>query len=99
MTEEPAGYKVDVEEGVIRQSCLRSFDDPQYTQPLPSEVRTLIQKLDMSGNQVALYLGVVSGRTIRKWQTNADTQNNNHIPYAAWRLLLIRAGLITLEDL
>jgi hypothetical protein len=99
MTEETADYNVDLEPGVIRPSCLRSFDDPQYTQPLPSEVKTLIQQLDMSGNQVALFVGVATGRTVRKWQADINTQNNNHIPYAAWRLLLIRAGLITLEDL
>ena len=91
MSEEKPIYKVNTEPGVIRASCFRAFND-DWTQPTPREVRDLINKLGMTGAEVANFVGAKSSRNIRKWQAD-DTQleqSSAKISYSAWRLLAER---------
>lgn len=87
---------------ILREETLNKFDGG-FEQPTPDEVRTLIRYLGMTGSQVCAFVGVKNNRTVRKWQETKATldnseeinRNKNDIPYAAWRLLLLRAGLVT----
>lgn len=36
--------------------------------------------------------------TVRRWLLPHDNTNSRQIPYAAWRLLLLHSGVITLDD-
>ena len=86
MTEEKAEYKVTPEPGVIRHSCFLPYNK-DWTQPEPGEVRELIKRLEMSGSEVADFVGVTSARSVRRWQADPGQPNAREIPYAAWRLL------------
>jgi DNA-binding transcriptional regulator YiaG len=85
----------------LRQETLKKYDQ-EFCQPTSDEVRALIRKLGMTGSQVAAFVGVTNSRTVRKWQeakvsdpAGQLNRNKNDIPYAAWRLLLLRAGYVT----
>ena len=85
MSEEKGRYEVTPKPGVIRTSCFLRYDDG-WTVPTGPEVREMLRRLDMSGDQVANFVGVSISRTARKWQAE-DIQNTAKIPYVAWQLL------------
>ncbi len=72
---------------------LLPFADPNYQAPTWQDVRTLVKMIGLTGEQVASLLGVAA-RTVRKWQSPPDSSNHTAIPYSAWRLMLIEAGVI-----
>ena len=92
MTEDRAIYHV---EGMveIRPSTLLPFGHPDYQQPTGDEVRTVTRMAGMSGSQVATFVGKHGSRHTRKWISGEVP-----IPYACWRLLVLRAGLVGVED-
>lgn len=86
----------------VRITTLLKYDEG-FEQPTPDEVRTLIRHLGMTGSQVGAFVGIKNNRTVRKWQDTKEisddggiNRNKNDIPYAAWRLLLLRAGLVSI---
>lgn len=88
MTEKKVESKTSAKQEAIRPSTLLPYDQG-FESPTPGEIREVIRTLGMSGTQVANFVGVSSGRTVRKWQAE-DALNKNNIPYAAWRLLVER---------
>lgn len=85
---------------ILRDETLNKFDNG-FEQPTPQEVRALIRYLGLTGSQVADFVGIKNNRTVRKWQETKEeredgeiNRNKNDIPYAAWRLLLLRGGLV-----
>lgn len=83
--------------------CSRPFADAGYRPPTPEEVRALIKLGAWSQTDAARLVGanVTPGKgstTIRKWQTKKDAREARAIPYAAWRLLLLAAGVVTIDD-
>lgn len=90
MSEERSSYKVEGQTEVRKEARL-PFVSSRYRAPTKDEFRSVTQQLRLSGAEVGRLLGV-HGRTVRKW-IGGETE----IPYSAWRLLLIRAGLAT-ED-
>lgn len=90
--------------GGIRSETLVAFDQ-DWQQPASNEVRALIQYLGrcagkdkLTGLEVANLAGV-NPRNVRKWTAPEDTSNYVRIPYAAWRLLLLHAGVVQLQTL
>lgn len=84
---------------LAHRDCARLFDDPAYRPPTPQEVDALIKKAGWSQNQAAKIAGVrydpdKGSRTIRTWRTAVGSSNHREIPYAAWRLMLITAGVV-----
>lgn len=73
---------------MIRPQTLARWDTGQYQPPTPDEIRALLSEQGWTGAQAGLIVGVDS-RTIRRW-----TGGERSIPYAAWRLLLVEAGLV-----
>jgi hypothetical protein len=67
------------------------FASQRYRAPTKDELRSVLQTLGLTGSIAGSLLGV-DGRTIRKW-----IGGEREVPYSAWRLLLIHAGL-ALED-
>ncbi|MEO8466223.1 MAG: hypothetical protein ABI640_12840 [Gammaproteobacteria bacterium] len=92
MTEERGEYRVAGRTEVRREARL-PFADPQYRPPSAAEFREVTRLLALTGSQAGLLLGVTS-RAIRKW-----IGGESDVPYAAWRLLLIHAGMALGEDL
>jgi DNA-binding transcriptional regulator YiaG len=68
------------------------FSSNRYRAPTPNEFRDVTQTLGLTGSAIGELLGV-NGRTVRKW-----IGGESQIPYSAWRLLLIHAGLALKDD-
>jgi len=76
---------------------LLRYDAPAYHPPTPSDVRAVIDMLGLTADQVAALVGMKNGRAVRRWLAPDDSKTHAQIDYAAWRLLLIEAGLVTLS--
>lgn len=90
MSEEPGIYRVEGRVEVRRETRL-PFASQGYRAPTKDEFRSVTQTLGLTGSMVGQLLGVTS-RAVRKW-----IGGESEVPYSAWRLLLIHAGL-ALED-
>ena len=93
MSETRSPYVVSGRSSGPDSSTLHQFDSPLYTQPSWEDVRAVIERISLTGSQVAALVGV-QARTVRKWTSPPETSNHAPIPYAAWRLLLIAADLV-----
>lgn len=84
--------------------CALKKSDPSFEQPSAAEVRALRNLLGCSQVGLAKILGVTynvkkGSQTVRKWETSEDSKEHRPINYAAWRLMLIAAGVISSSDL
>lgn len=80
------------------KSCTKLFIDPEYAPPTPDDIRALRDLLGWSQNDIAKMVGVTfnptkGSTTVRKWCSPAGSPEHREMPYAAWRLLLIYAGI------
>lgn len=75
-------------------ATLLAYNDPGYRAPTPSDVRAVIELLGLTADQVAALVGMKDGRAVRRWLASPDSKTRAQIDYAAWRLLLIEAGLV-----
>lgn len=74
------------------------YTSPAFEQPTPDQVDALIKGMGWSQNDVAKLVGVAynpkkGSTTVRKWRASTDSPEHRAIPYAAWRLMLLEAGL------
>lgn len=90
MSEERGIYKAEGRTEPRRETRL-PFANERFLPPNKNEFRTVTQTLGLSGAETGALLGVTS-RAVRKW-----IGGESDIPYSAWRLLLLHAGL-ALED-
>jgi hypothetical protein len=97
MSETRASYLVSTQQAEPDKATLLPFNDPEYREPSWQDLRAVIQHLGWTGSQVGEFTGVGS-RTVRKWTSPPDTSNHSPVPFAAWRLLLIAAGLVEAPD-
>ncbi|KAA9133446.1 hypothetical protein F3N42_03595 [Marinihelvus fidelis] len=107
MSEERAIYRVDRAapdslEAFKSRPCALPFHDPGYTAPKPSEIDALIQLAGWSQVETAKIAGVnfkagKGSTTVRKWRTPVDSSEHRGIPYAAWRIMLAAAGVVTID--
>lgn len=87
--------------GFKRRASAKVFTDDGYSPPTPEEVDTLIKLMGWSQNQVAKLTGVnfnpkKGSPTVRRWKTTGG--EHRQIPYSAWRLLLLSAGVVAIES-
>jgi hypothetical protein len=98
ITNEPDIDKDNIEIELLKSSSIKLFSDPLYQAPTSSEVVKMAQYLGLSQRKLANLVGVHSNdkgsSTIRKWKAPEDKTEHRPIPYAAWRLMLIEAGLV-----
>lgn len=74
-------------------ATLLPFDDPAFMAPSHNDVRAVTQRYRLTGSALARVTGVTT-RTVRKWLAPPGVENHAPMPYAAWRLLLIEAGIV-----
>lgn len=79
-------------------ATLHLYTDPEFRAPSRHDVRAVIQILDMTGDQVAGLVGVTDGRAVRRWLAPETSKTHAQIDYATWRLLLLEAGLVRLQN-
>lgn len=106
MSENRATYRVDKSalskiDEFKNLDCARLFSDPDYVPPTVDELSALIALAGWSQSKVAQITGVTynpkkGSTTVRKWKTPADKPEHRDIPYSAWRLLLINAGVVAI---
>jgi hypothetical protein len=75
-------------------ATLLAYNDPRYRAPTPADVRAVVEMLELTADQVAALVGMKDGRAVRRWLASCDSKTHAQIDYAAWRLLLIEAGLV-----
>lgn len=91
------GLPTDLE-GFKYLGASKPYSDEQYVNPSPQQVTRLIQLANWSQEDVSLIVGVAfdeqkgSSSTVGRWQM---LEKGRKIPYAAWRLLLINAGVVS----
>lgn len=102
MSQERTPYTMDGEptlKEISQRPCARLFKDPGYVPPTWKDLRDLMAATGWKGADVAEITGAAStpqagSRTVRKWTANPEqTTEARNISYAAWRLLLIEAGV------
>ena len=86
MSEDDGVYRVEGRPEPRRETRL-PFRSERYRAPTKEEFRSVTQTLGLTGSMVGQLLGVTS-RAVRKW-----IGGESEIPYSAWRVLLIHAGL------
>lgn len=84
---------------ISERPCALPFSDDRYRAPTADEVRSLIELMGWSQNDVARMVGVnydpkKGSATVRRWKAKEGDKHAREIPYAAWRLLLISAGIV-----
>jgi len=89
--------------GFEQLRCALPFTDENYLPPEPAMVGQLINLAGWSQNDAAKLVGVSwnpkkGSSTIRKWKSAKGEKEHRPIPYSAWRLLLIYAGVVTARD-
>jgi hypothetical protein len=72
----------------LRPECLLPAD-AGWQAPTPEEIRGVLARTEMSGGQVARFLGLgeKGGRAVRRW-----VGGEADIPFSAWALLCEKAG-------
>jgi hypothetical protein len=78
----------------LSNETLRMYADPGYLPPTPEEIRSVMQMLGKTAEQLALLVGVRNGRAVRRWLAPPTAKSHAQIDYAIWRLMLLEAGLI-----
>ena len=86
-----------------QRRCVLPFSHPDYRSPTPDEIDRLIKLAGWSQNDAAKLLGVTfnpkkGSSTIRKWRAHPDSKDYRVMPYAAWRLALLYAGVVAIKD-
>jgi hypothetical protein len=105
MSEKKATYKVGdgpTLDDLRDLPCALPFADTGYKHPTPAQVDALIKAAGWSQNDAAKIVGVnfnptKGSTTIRKWRTASRYEESRAIPYSAWRLMLIAAGVVKEE--
>jgi len=93
MVEKKGSGSTAEQTGDLNVHTLHLCTDPQYQPPTPSDIRALLRQLGLKSSEVARVVGV-SSETVRRWQTSTESSGHKPMPYGAWRLLLIEAGLV-----
>ena len=93
MVEKKGSGTIAEQTGDLNAHTLLLFTDTQYQPPTPADIRSVIRRLGLKSSEVARVVGV-SSETVRKWQTSTESSGYKPMPYGAWRLLLIEAGLV-----
>jgi hypothetical protein len=94
-----SGTLPETPEAFKNRPCARAFSDSEYQAPAPEEIARLIELVGWSQSDVAKITGVnynskKGSSTVRRWKAAKTDTQHRAIPYAAWRLLLINAGVV-----
>lgn len=102
MSENAAVYQIERQAPVTLETMqhwasVRLFSDHRYQEPTPWQVAAFLDFTGWTQEMIANTVGVAFDRgkgstTIRRWRMQSE--NGRVIPYSAWRLLLLKAGVV-----
>lgn len=107
MTDTHAGYGSNALPQTLQafknRPCAMPFTNDSYVPPEPEEVAQLIHLAGWSQNTAAKIVGVKwstdkGSSTIRKWKSDKAKKDHREIPYSAWRLMLLYAGVVVVDE-
>ena len=85
-----------------KRPCVLSKFHPDYIPPTNEEVRDVRKFLGFSQAQLGYFSGMVFNKkgckAVVRWEADSSKKNSNSIDYAVWRLMLLAAGIKTIED-
>ena len=89
-------------DALSKRGCAKLYTDDDYEPPTPEEVAQLIKLAGWSQNDAAKIVGVKwdtkkGSSTIRKWKSDKAKADHRPIPYSAWRLMLLEAGVVMVD--
>ncbi len=88
-------------EAFRNRPCALPFSNRNYKPPSAAEVSQLIKLAGWSQRVCAELVGVTSNEkgssTVRRWKTSSP-KDHRDIKYSAWRLLLLSANIVTVDD-
>jgi hypothetical protein len=84
------------------RNCIKPNNHELFKHPSALDIKELIDIAGWQHKEVASICGVTfdekkGSSTVRKWCSTSDKESRS-IPYTAWRLLLLKANLISLND-
>ncbi len=87
-----------------QRKCIKLCTAPDHEAPTPDDVKELRRLMGWSQNDVAKMVGAKynpqkGSTTVRKWCANMESNIYRQIPYPAWRLLLIYAGIAMASEI
>lgn len=99
----PGGVLPQTLDAFRNRPCSLPYTNEYYTPPTTDEVGQLIKLAGWSQNDTARLVGVSfnpekGSLTVRRWKMPIASDNHRDIPYAAWRLLLLHAGVVKVDD-
>ena len=109
MSEEKAVYRISGDvlpetiEAFRNHPSALPYGEAGFRLPYPEEVKRLREITGWSQAATAKLVGAQfnpkkGSTTIRKWQTERGKKEHREIPYAVWRLMLLYAGVVTVDD-
>ena len=108
MSENHAGYRTENKtiktlDMLKTRACALPYANPNYKPPSPDEISALIELAGWSQVETAKLVGVTynpkkGSTTVRKWKAPIESKEHRPINYASWRLLLLYAGVVTIEE-
>jgi DNA-binding transcriptional regulator YiaG len=90
-------------ESFKKNKCALNIEDPDFEPPTPEQVKNLRELMGFSQVDLAKLTGVSwnadkGSGAVRKWETKEGKEKRS-ISKAAWQLMLIKSGLVTVEPL
>lgn len=84
------------------RACSLPYYDPGFELPTPEEIKALLKLTGWSQKQTALITGVnwnsKGSTSVRRWKAPRESDSHRQINYAAWRLMLLAAKVVSVDD-
>jgi DNA-binding transcriptional regulator YiaG len=83
--------------------CSLGIEEADFESPTPLEVKALRNILGFSQVDLAKYTGVSwshkGSTTVQQWESSTLPSEKSCIALSAWQLMLIKAGLVSVETI
>ena len=89
-------------EAFRNRPCSLPKTHPDYLLPTSEEVKSLRNLLGFPQARLGDFLGksynLKGCKAARRWETTIESKEHNPIDYCAWQLMLLAAGVISIDE-
>ena len=89
-------------EAFRNRPCSLPKTHPNYLPPTPEEIKSLRNLLGFPQARLGDLLGksynLKGCKAVRRWETHTESKEHNPIDYCAWQLMLLSAGIISIDE-